>query len=125
MPAIRKIGKFLAAIVTLWLVAACDDDSGDKKPKYEVEIYVSDNIKWEIIEMKPEGRFKKPLVEVHHPEGVDTKHVERKPKKTTVIEFAPVVLPAMLVLLLALASRFQYLHLHPLNGRPLFHLITT
>ena len=88
MSATRMLIRMVAAITVFLFATACDDDDGDKKPKYEVEIYVSDNIKWEIIEMKPQGRFKKPLIEVHHPEGVDTKHTERKPKKTTVYEFS-------------------------------------
>ena len=99
MLAARTTVRLLAIIAALLSVAACDDDP-DKKPKYEVEIYVSDDLKWEIHEVKSERRFKKPLVEVHHPEGVDVRHVERKPRKTTVYDFAPVDLPALLAGLL-------------------------
>ncbi len=80
--------KFIIMTTALLLLGGCDDDDGDKKTKYEVEIYVSDDIKWEVTEMKPQGRFKKPLIEVHRPEGVDAKGVEKKPKKTIVYEFS-------------------------------------
>lgn len=88
MSALNALVRAIGLVATLAVLGGCDDDDPDKKAKYEVEILVSEHINWVITEVKQTGRFKKPLIEVHHPGGVEAKRVERDPKKTTVYEFS-------------------------------------
>jgi hypothetical protein len=96
----------IAIVAALCFTAACDGDerkAGEKK--YEVTIYVSDHIQGEIINVKPERKFTKPRIEIHAPEGVTIVPKETKPRRTTVVDFAPIALPVLIALLLIAALR--------------------
>lgn len=102
MLAARTAVKLLTMIVVLLSIAACDDDKKEK-PEYEVEIYFSEDVKIEWQTMKAERGFKKPTVQVHHPEGVEVTHVEREPRKKTVIDFEQLSWLALLASLFAIS----------------------
>ena len=105
MPAARVIARLLATIVVLFFTAACDDDERKaREKKYEVTIYVSDHIQGEIINVRPVRKFTKPQIEIHAPEGVTIVPKETKPRKTTVVDFAPLSSSFLLISLMTLAS---------------------
>lgn len=103
--------RFLLIIVAMLLIGACDDDDEKKDPEYEVEIYYSKDVKIRWFERdKNDPGFKKPRIHVDHPKGVATTHDERPPRRKTVYDFAPIALPAILILLLAAALRSGRVH---------------
>ena len=77
------------ATIPFFLIACDDDERKARENKYEVTIYVSDHIQGEIVNVRPERKFTKPRIEVHAPEGVTVVPKETKPRRTTVIDFAP------------------------------------
>ena len=87
MPAIGTTVKVLLVIPMLLLMPACDIE--EKETKYNVTIYVSDNIIGQVKTGKAK-RFKKPRVEVHAPEGVEVEHEEREPEEVKVINFVSI-----------------------------------
>lgn len=116
MSAARATVRFLVLVAVLLLAGACDDDDDvNKTPRYDVTILISEHIDIEpngdtIIKIKPERRFKKPRIEVHTPEGVDVVKVPRPKRKGTVYDFAPIALPAIIILVLVAALRSGCVH---------------
>lgn len=97
--------KWLFVIVALCFVSACDDDEKkNKKPKYEVTIYVSDHIQGEIVVVPAERRFAKPRIVVQAPEGVKVEHDETKPRKNIVYDFEQTTIRESLILSLGTSS---------------------
>ena len=109
----RTALRCLAIIAVLFLIGACDDDDENKIDRYEVRIYISDHIDVNsdsIIRVKPEGRFKKPRVEVDTPEGVVVEQWKRPKRKGKIYSFAPIAFPALMILVLAAALRSGCVH---------------
>ena len=73
----------------VWLSGCDDDERKAREKEYEVTILISDHIREDVINVKPVRKFTKPRIEVHAPEGVTVVPIETKPRKTTVIDFAP------------------------------------
>jgi hypothetical protein len=86
----KNISKILSIFAVLSFLSACDDETRNQTKKYYVTIVKSDHIELDFIHAKPERKFAKPRIEVHHPEGVEVVPEERKPRKNIVYDFAPV-----------------------------------
>jgi len=116
MIAVGTTVRVLAIVAALLSVAACDDDERKNKlTKYDVTIYVSDHIVGEIVKVPAERRFAKPRIVVQTPEGVKVEHEETKPRTGKIVDFAPVTLPAIIILLLATALIGSCFHQRRLN----------
>lgn len=93
MPAARVIFRVLVVTISCCFLVGCDDDDDvNKTPKYDTTIFISDHIDIEangntIIRRKPEGRFKKPRIEVHTPGGVEVEHWTRPKRKGTIYDY--------------------------------------
>jgi len=118
MLAVGPTVRFLAIVAALLSVTACDDDDENKTPSYKVTIYISDHIDINsdsVINVKPNGPFKKPRIEVHTPDDVDVIKVPRPKTKGTTYGFAPIALPAIIILILVAALIGGCFHPRRLN----------
>ena len=82
-------------------LAACKDP--DERKTHYVTIIRSQDV--EIREEIVDTDLKKPTVVVHHPDGVDVRHLPTKPRKTVSFEQLPLGFLVLLLLIMAISER--------------------
>lgn len=93
----RQIRMLLVLSALFFSLAACKDP--DERKTHYVTVVRSQDV--EIREEIIDTDLKKPTVVVHHPDGVDVRHLPTKPRDT--VSFEPLTLGFLALLLLVLA----------------------
>lgn len=95
--------RFALLFVFVTSVSACNDP--DERKTHYVTIVRSQDV--EIREEFVDTDMKKPTVVVHHPDGVDVRHLPTKPRKT--VSFAPVSPASLITLVLTMLTIASWL----------------